>query len=87
MPRYFFDSQDGIDEVFIDNVGIECADLDEVRIEAARGLADLAKDILPGIVRRELSIHVRDDQNQAVFRTDMVIDISVPQQEDDKSPR
>ena len=74
MPRYFFDSHDGAGNV-IDDVGVEFSDLEAVKVETARGLADLARDVLPGSVRRELSIDVRDDQNQAVLRAVMVFEI------------
>lgn len=47
MPRYFFDTRDN--ETFIpDDVGVEIATLDEVKLEASRSMADLAKDVSAG---------------------------------------
>ena len=61
MPHYFFDSRDN--DLFIeDNVGLGFADLDAVKVEAARALAELARDVLPGSLERRLAIEVRDEQ-------------------------
>jgi len=45
MARYFFDIHN--DEIFNDETGVDCADLDAVRREARRVLPELARDILP----------------------------------------
>src|SRR4051794_4888047 len=59
MPRYFFDTRDG--EKFIcDDEGLEYDTIQEARDEATAGLADMAKDAIPGRVRRELAVEVRD---------------------------
>jgi hypothetical protein len=56
---YFFDTRDN--ESFVeDDVGIDCADLDSVKREAALSLAELARDVLPGSIERVLSVEVRD---------------------------
>ena len=56
---YFFDTRDN--GTFIkDDVGIECADLDAVRREAALSLAELARDVLPAVFERVLSVEVRN---------------------------
>jgi hypothetical protein len=59
MPRYFFDSSDG-DRFFEDDEGLEFADLEAVKIEAARALAEIARDVIPGTLRREMAVEVRD---------------------------
>jgi hypothetical protein len=60
MPRYFFSSHDG--DVFIgDDIGGEYPDLEAVKVEAAKALVELARDVIPGSVKRELSIEVRDE--------------------------
>ena len=60
MPLYYFDSRDN--ETFIpDEVGVEIATLEEVKLEASKAMADFAKDVLPGSVVRILSMEVRDD--------------------------
>jgi hypothetical protein len=57
--RYFFDTRDN--GTFIeDDVGVEFADLDAVKTQAALSLAELARDVLPGSIRRVLSVEVRD---------------------------
>ena len=56
---YFFDTRDN--ETFIkDEVGLECANLEAVKKEAAVSLAELARDVLPGSLRRVLSVEVRN---------------------------
>jgi hypothetical protein len=57
--RYFFDTRDN--GTFIeDDVGIEFADLEAVKSQAALSLAELARDVLPGSITRVLSVEVRD---------------------------
>jgi hypothetical protein len=60
LPRYFFDSYDD-GRLLEDDVGLEYSDLEAVKAEAARALAELARDVLPGKVQRELAIEVRDE--------------------------
>ena len=57
--RYFFDTRDN--GAFLeDEVGIELASLDAVKAQAALSLAELARDVLPGSIRRVLSVEVRN---------------------------
>jgi len=57
--RYFFDTRDN--GTFVkDDVGIDFPDLDDVRTQAALSLAELARDVLPGSIKRVLSVEVRD---------------------------
>jgi hypothetical protein len=73
MPRYFFDSRDG--ETFIrDEDGVVCDDIDGARDQAAVALAELARDILPGLERRELIIDVRDEDDQPVLKTCLIFE-------------
>ncbi len=59
MPLFFFDTRD--DAEFIeDDVGLELADIEEAKVQAATSLADLARDVLPCSVRREMSVEVRE---------------------------
>jgi hypothetical protein len=63
---YFFDTRDN--GTFIkDDVGIECADLNAVRREAALSLAELARDVLPEAFKRILSVEVHN-ATQPVLR-------------------
>jgi hypothetical protein len=59
MPLYHFDSRDN-DHFLEDEIGLEFPDLETVKVEAARALAELARDVLPGSLRRVLVIEVRD---------------------------
>lgn len=59
VARYFFDTYD--DDTFIkDDVGQECTDLTVVKELAAASLVELARDVLPGSVRRHLAVKVHD---------------------------
>ena len=58
MARYYFDSHDG-DRMIGDDVGIELDGIEAVKALAARTLAELAADVLPGATKRELWIEVR----------------------------
>jgi hypothetical protein len=57
--RYFFDTRDNGTLIEYD-LGLEFADLDAVKTQAALSLAELARDVLPGSIRRVLSVEVRD---------------------------
>jgi hypothetical protein len=60
VPLYFFDTRDN-DHFIEDDEGLEFPDLEAVKIEAARALADIARDVLPGSLKRELAVEVRDE--------------------------
>ena len=50
MARYFFDWRDK-GTFSEDDVGVECADLDVVKVEASRALREAVRDIVPGSAR------------------------------------
>lgn len=59
MARYYFDSR--LDGVTVrDETGVDLADLQSARTEAARALGEMAKDLLPDTVFQTLQIIVRD---------------------------
>ena len=59
MVLYFFDTRDN--GTFLeDEIGIECANLAAVKSVAAVSLAELARDVLPGSIKRVLSVEVRN---------------------------
>ena len=60
MPLYFFDTRDN-DSFIPDDLGVELPDLDVVKVEAAKALAELARDVVPGSLKRELAVEVRDE--------------------------
>ena len=65
VARYFFDTRDN--DVFIqDEVGMEFGDLGAVRDQAALSLAELARDVLPGSLRRKLAVEVRDESRPVI---------------------
>jgi hypothetical protein len=67
-PLYFFDTRD--DDIFIeDDVGLEYPDLEAVKVEAGRALAELARDVIPGSLKRELAVEVRDESGPVLEAT------------------
>ena len=59
MPLYFFDTRDN--DIFVrDDVGVEYPDLEAVKVAATKALAELARDVIPGSLKRELAVEVRD---------------------------
>ena len=68
MSLYYFDTYDG-DEPVVDDEGLDFADLDTVKLEAVRGLADLAETCFPAAngaigrdstTRRSIEAHLKD---------------------------
>jgi hypothetical protein len=76
MTRYFFDTRDD-DEVILDDVGLECQDLEVVRTEATASLAELARDILPGSTKRRLRVDVRSDDHRPVLTVALTFEARV----------
>jgi hypothetical protein len=75
--RYFFDLRKG-DEVAIDEEGVELPTIEAVQEEAARSLADVARDAVHNAHKNgaghQMSIEVRDEQGavlQAKFTFDL----------------
>jgi hypothetical protein len=66
--RYFFDTYDD-DTIIKDDVGLECASLDVVRDQAAVSLAELARDKLPGSLRRLFAIKAHDGHRHVLEAT------------------
>lgn len=62
MRRYYFDIIEG-NEIFPDEEGLELSTIEKVREEAARSLAEMARDAIRtlGGDSQQLSIDVRDD--------------------------
>jgi hypothetical protein len=69
MPRYYFDLREG-DDLAPDEEGLELPSIERVQEEAARSLADLARDAVRRNLDRaahQMAIEVRDD-NGPVYR-------------------
>jgi hypothetical protein len=76
LPLYYFDTRDG-DDLIRDELGLELDGIEQARDEATRGMADLVKDALPGAVRRELSVQVRDDADRDLLRASLWFEIEI----------
>ncbi len=61
MALYFFDTRDN-DDFIEDDIGLELPSLDAVKDQAALALAELARDVLPGSLKRSLAVEVRDER-------------------------
>jgi Domain of unknown function (DUF6894) len=76
MPRYFFDTRDG-SKFIRDEEGQELVGIEAAREEATWGLADLARDAIPGATRRELAIEVRDGADRQLIRASLWFEVDV----------
>lgn len=76
MPLYLFETRDGPNLVR-DEIGIELIGLEAARDEATAGLADLARDALPGAIRRELSVQVRDKADRDVLKASLWFEVAI----------
>jgi hypothetical protein len=74
MPLFYFDVRDG-DKFIRDEEGLEYPDLQGARDAAARALADMAKDVLPGPVMREMGVEVRDSEKKPLLRAALRFEI------------
>ena len=72
MPRYFFDTRDN-DDFVEDEEGLELDGLEAVKVQAAKALAELARDVLPGSIKRVLAVEVRDER-QPVLRATLTFE-------------
>ena len=68
MSRYYFDMRDE-DDVASDEEGLELPTIESVQEEAARSLADMARDAVQTHrdgTRRPMAIEVRDDNGSVL---------------------
>lgn len=77
MPLYFFDTRDN-ETCIEDDVGLQLPDVEAVKAQAALSLAELARDVLPGSLKRTLTVDVRDGR-QAVLRATLIFEAVVLQ--------
>jgi len=61
MPRYYFDIRDN-GALATDEEGLVLVDLRAAEVEAARSLADMARDMPPGTAHHHMAIEVRADE-------------------------
>jgi hypothetical protein len=76
MPVYYFDTRDGQERI-TDEIGLDLDGIEAARDEATRGLADLARDALPGSERRELAIEVRNQTHRLLSRVALWFEVAV----------
>lgn len=66
MPRFFFDTREGVRFVF-DDEGLDFPDLDTAEREAAITAAEIGRDLLPKGVARSITVEVRNQHGQRVI--------------------
>jgi hypothetical protein len=66
MPRFFFDIQDG--GLTVDDVGTEFPNVHAARDAAIRVLPDIARDYIAPHADREISVLMRNEAGQEVFK-------------------
>jgi hypothetical protein len=76
MPRYYFDTQDGV--LIRDDIGVECGSFQEVLDEATSGLADFAQDSVPSAKWQEMAVMVRDAQDRPILQAILRLEIKKP---------
>ncbi len=74
MHRYFFDIRDG-DNLSVDETGIECASLDDVRFQAIDALPEIARDELPDGDHHVFEVTVRDATGKRVFSGRLTLEV------------
>jgi uncharacterized protein DUF6894 len=78
MTRYYFDIRDG-EAFYADDEGMELVDQTAAEIEAAKSLADMAKDLSPLDERHHMAIEVRTNAG-AVFQAAFIFETAPPKQ-------
>ena len=77
MPRYFFDTHDG-DTYLQDLAGQDLDGIEEVRLQAQSGLADMARDVVPGNgPERTMVVTVRDEAGKIVLRAALILMVEI----------
>jgi hypothetical protein len=76
MPRFYFDTRDDKD-VIVDDIGLDLRDVAQAKLYAAKSLAELALDALPGAERRCLGVDVSDEQHRPVLTTELTYEARV----------
>jgi hypothetical protein len=70
MARFFLDTRNC--GTFIrDDEGFACADLEEVRFQAAKSLAELALEVLPRTTDCVMGVDVRNEGHEVVLVTEL----------------
>jgi uncharacterized protein DUF6894 len=72
MTRYYFDIRDG-EFFYPDDEGLELTDQTAAEVEAAKSLADLAKNLAPLDERHHMAVEVRTSAGP-VFQAAFIFD-------------
>ena len=70
--RYFFDVQNG-DDFTPDEEGIDCDGPEAVRSQAIAALPEIARDALPDSDHHAMTVTVRDETGEAVYRASLTL--------------
>jgi hypothetical protein len=74
MPRFYFDVREG--SLFVeDEGGMEFPNLDKAEQEAIRAVVSIGKDRLPRGDTRDVTVEVRDENQQRVLTVTVVLTI------------
>lgn len=77
MAYYYFHTRDN-GETTEDDIGLDLPDFSAVKVVAAKSLAELALDVLPGSEERCLGVEVDDAHDQRVLTTELLFKVIVP---------
>jgi hypothetical protein len=58
-----------------DDVGIDCENFQDVLAKATSGLADFAKEAIPGAKWQEMAIRVRDNEDRPIMQAILRLEI------------
>lgn len=72
MPRYYFDTSDGVSLVQ-DEIGVECASLPEVKRTAVEALPELAREALPDGDNLQMAVLVRDLEGRHILKVSLTL--------------
>jgi len=76
MPRFFFDTRDN-GKILPDDVGVDYADFQKVKDEAAKTLAEMAEYMLPGTEQRRIGVDVRDANGRPLMTNELRFEAQV----------
>ena len=67
MPRIYFELRE--DGTYVSD--LQVGEVETARVQAARALVDIAKDVLSGTIWHDMSIEIKDDVGRAVLWADI----------------
>jgi hypothetical protein len=79
MPRYFFDTDDGLRRD-ADDIGVELADDQAARDAGARALGEMAREYLPrsSEPQKNITIWVRNEAGEAILQLALTFAVQQP---------